>query len=445
LRSHPRRPPTAGLKASVPRLQGNSPRTLEDVPTSDLRPWPDNPRTHSRKQIRKLARSISRFGFQSPIVINEDNVVLVGHARLSAAQELGLETVPCLRVTGLPAAEQRAYVIADNRLALESGWDNVLLIDNVDLTDLTGFEPGEIDELFADLTDTDEDPSDDLPALARTTTARLGDLWLLGRHRLLCGDARSGPSLSTVMAGTQAAMVITDPPYNVRVQGHVSGRGKTRHSEFAFASGEMSDRAYRQFLATTLGNMAEVCVGGALIFTFIDWRHVGVLSEVGEGLGLALRNICVWAKAPGQGSLYRSAHELVFVFQKPGGQISNNIQLGRYGRSQTNVWSFPSPNKFASADDPIRGHPTPKPVALVAEAIKDASRRGETVLDAFSGSGTVFLAAEKVGRIACGIEYDPVYVDLSIRRWQAFTGRDAILAGTDLTFDAVATSRGAEP
>lgn len=428
-------------------------RSIERVPIDRLRLWPNNPRTHSRRQVEKLASSIRRFGFQSPVIINADDTVLVGHARLEAARECGMTTVPCLRIVTLSSAEQRAFVIADNKLALDSGWDRSLLmgelealqieLPEIDLSDLTAFEPGEIDGLFADLADAGDDPSDEMPAPSRVATARQGDLWLLGQHRLLCGDARDPSSFAALMAGVQAAMVITDPPFNVRIKGHVSGRGKVRHDEFAFASGEMSDREYRQFLVTTIGHMAEACVGGSMIYCFIDWRHVGVMVEVGEALGLSLRNVCVWAKTtPGQGSYYRSAHELVFVFQKPGGPTTNNIKLGRFGRSRTNVWTFAAPNKFAGRADAIRGHPTPKPVALVAEAIKDASKRGGIVLDAFVGSGTVFLSAEKVGRIAYGIEFDPQYVDLSIRRWQEFTGKDAVLAGDGATFDQAFRDRG---
>lgn len=402
--------------------------------------------------MQKLASSIRRFGFQSPVIINEDNTVLVGHARLEAARECGMRAVPCLRISNLSIAEQRAYVITDNKLALEAGWDRSLLVSEfealqielpeVDLSELTAFEHGEIDGLFADLVDAGDDPSDELPALSKTVTARQGDLWLLGRHRLLCGDALASSSYEMLMAGAQAAMMITDPPFNVRIKGHVSGRGKVRHDEFAFASGEMSEREYRQFLVTTIGNMAKACAGGSMTYCFADWRHVGAMVEVGEALGLSLRNICVWSKTtPGQGSYYRSAHELVFVFQKPGGSTTNNIKLGRFGRSRTNVWTFAAPNKFAGPNDALRGHPTPKPVALVAEAIKDASKRGGIVLDAFAGSGTVFLAAEKVGRIAYGIEFEPRYVDLSIRRWQEFTGKDAVLAEDGTTFDQVCCDR----
>lgn len=240
-------------------------------------------------------------------------------------------------------------------------------------------------------------------------------------------------------------MAITDPPWNVEVIGHVGGRGKRQHAEFAFASGEMSGRQYRRFLASSLKRLIVACKDGALIYVFIDWRHIEVLCEVGRTQGLLMRNLCVWNKTvPGQGSFYRSAHELVVVFQKLGAAPVNNIALGKFGRSRTNVWTFASPNKFKHEDDPLSGHPTPKPVAMIAEAIKDASTRRGIVLDGFLGSGTTILAAEKVERLGYGIEYEPAYCDLAIRRWQEFTRKDAILAATGQSFDAVRTERGAE-
>lgn len=242
-------------------------------------------------------------------------------------------------------------------------------------------------------------------------------------------------------------MVITDPPYNVRVRGHVGGRGKVRHGEFAFASGEMSNADYRSFLLASLKPMVEACRGGALVYVFIDWRHIQVLCEVGNTLGFELVNICAWNKpSPGQGSFYRSANEFVAVFQKAGGPLTNNISLGRHGRSRTNVWTFGVPNKFKSSDDPLSGHPTPKPVALISEAIKDASARRSIIIDGFLGSGTTILAAEKVGRIGYGVEFEPRYCDLAIERWQNFTGKDAVLAETGQPFEEVkATGRPVSP
>ncbi|UVK55341.1 ParB N-terminal domain-containing protein [Mesorhizobium sp. AR02] len=429
---------------------------IEQIPPARLKPHPSNAKTHSKKQIGQIARSVKRFGFQSPVIINADNVVLAGHGRIEAAKLLGLALIPCLRVTGLSDAEERAFVIADNKIAANGGWDRGILAESLhalmldlpqleipDDLSITGFESGEIEAILSDHELSAADPADDIgvaPAGSPIVTRR-GDLWLLGDHRLVCGDARDPASVDKLMAGKCADVAIIDPPWNVEVTGHIGGRGKTRHAEFAFASGEMNGRQYRRFLAASLKRLMAACKDGALIYVFIDWRHIEVLCEVGRTAGLVLRNICIWNKTtPGQGSFYRSAHELVVVFQKPGAAAVNNIALGKFGRSRTNVWTFASPNKFKDTNDPLSGHPTPKPVTMIAEAIKDASHRRGIVLDSFLGSGTTILAAEKVGRLGYGIEYEPVYCDLSIRRWQAFTGKDAVLSTTGQTFDEIAAA-----
>lgn len=228
-------------------------------------------------------------------------------------------------------------------------------------------------------------------------------------------------------------MVITDPPYNVPVNGHVGGRGAIKHAEFAHASGEMTTKQFRKFLKSAIKEMIDACDENALLYIFIDWRHVEDLTTVGRKLGLELRNICVWSKTtPGQGSFYRSAHELIVVFSKQGAQPTINIELGRYGRNRTNVWSYPGVNTFKTGEgSDLAIHPTVKPIAMVADAIKDASKRGDIILDSFLGSGTTLLACERTGRICCGIEVDPGYVDLAIRRWQELTGKDALLESTN--------------
>jgi DNA modification methylase len=431
-------------------------RVIEQIPPGQLKPHPSNAKTHSKKQIGQIGRSVKRFGFQNPVIINVDNIVLAGHGRVEAAKLLGMSRIPCLRVIGLSDVEERAFVIADNKIAANGGWDRGILAESLqalmlelpqleipeDLS-ITGFESGEIDAIMADHELSADDTADHVaiaPADSPTVTRR-GDLWLLGDHRLVCGDARDSAAFDKLMGSRCADVAIIDPPWNVEVTGHVGGRGNRQHAEFAFASGEMSTRQFRRFLAASIKRLIAVCRDGALIYVFIDWRHVETVCEVGRTLGLPLRNICVWAKtSPGQGSFYRSAHELVAVFQKPGAPAVNNIALGKFGRSRTNVWTYAPPNKFKNPDDPLSGHPTPKPVAMIAEAVKDSSHRGGIVLDSFLGSGTTILAAEKVGRLGFGIEYEPVCCDLSIRRWQAFTGKDAILPATGQTFDEIAAA-----
>jgi DNA modification methylase len=448
-------------QTEVTRAQSKIERRIEYVAVDALCPSPHNVRTHSRKQISQIARSIKRFGFQPPIIINGGDRILAGHGRKLAAEELGLAEVPCVRVTELSQSEERAFALAENRIAENAGTDRELLAAELlelsvllpelsvpDDIELTGFSFAEFDVLqhdFAEATKTD-DNDEPFPEGGPPVSLQ-GDLWLLGKHRIVCGDARDPDAYGRLFDGAAAAeMVITDPPYNVRIRGHVAGRGKVKHQEFAFASGEMKDDEFRQFLLESIGGMAAACRPGALIYTFVDWRSVELFCRVGRELGLTLVNICVWNKTtPGQGSFYRSAHELICVLAKPGGSRRNNIELGRHGRSRTNVWTFAAPNKFATGDDAIRQHPTPKPVNMIAEAIKDASGRGAVVLDAFLGSGTTILAAEKVGRVGYAIEYEPVYVDLAIRRWQRVTGRDAILAGTDQTFNEIAENGRASP
>jgi DNA modification methylase len=269
-----------------------------------------------------------------------------------------------------------------------------------------------------------------------------GDVWQLGKHRLICGNARSMTALDRVMNGRHAAMVFTDPPYNVRISG-VVGRGKVKHTEFAEASGEQSSEDFVRFLTETLDNAARVSVPGAVHFVCMDWRHVGELTAAGQAVYDAHLNTAIWVKTnAGQGSFYRSQYEQVFVFRVGQESHRNNIELGRHGRSRSNVWNYPGANTFhAGRMDDLRAHPTVKPVALVADAMKDCTRRGDIVLDIFCGSGTTILAAERVGRVCCAMEIEPKYVDVAIRRWQAFTGRDAILALTGRTFDETATER----
>ena len=426
---------------------------LEVLPVSQLKPHPRNARRHSKQQIAEIARSIEQFGFTNPVLIDGANGILAGHGRVAAAQSLGLANVPVVRLSHLSEVQKRAYVIADNKLAEKAGWDRETLAielgelalllpeHGLDLT-ITGFETAETDGIFSDFSDAD--PADDVPALASASpVTRTGDLWLLDRHRLLCADAREQEAFTLLMAGGQAAMVFTDPPYNVPIQGHVRGRSRVRHREFAVASGELSSEEFIRFLSTVLGLCERHSTDGSIHFVCMDWRHMPELLEAGGAVYTELKNICVWVKtSPGQGSFYRSQHELVFVFKKGSAAHVNTFELGQHGRTRTNVWTYPGVNSFkAGRADELAMHPTVKPVALVKDAILDCSRRGGIVLDCFMGSGTTIMAAERVGRRAYGIECDPAYVDVAIRRWQAFTRKDVVLAASGLTFAEVAEER----
>jgi DNA modification methylase len=412
-----------------------------------------NCRTHSKKQVRQIATSIRRFGWTYPILTDENYIILAGHGRYDAALELGLGEVPIIVLSGLNDAEKRALALADNQIATKAGWNRQLLAEELgdlatllpecDLSlEITGFETAEIDSLLADLVDPESDPADEVPSPAQIAISKIGDLWELGGHRVLCGDCQSAEAVQRLMGTASARMVITDPPYNLPIK-QVQGRGRIKHADFAQGAGEMSRSEFIDFLRTALSLAAEHSVNGAIHFVFIDWRHIHELLEAGSAVYAELENIVVWAKTnAGQGSFYRSQHELVCVYRSGDGPHLNNIELGRHGRNRSNIWTYPGVNTFRTGRlDDLVMHPTVKPVALVADAVRDCSRRGDIVLDPFLGSGTTIIAAERVGRRGFGLEIDPGYVDVIVRRWQAYTRRDAILTDTGQTFEEVAAAR----
>jgi DNA modification methylase len=428
-------------------------RELEVRKIGTIKPHPKNARTHPAKQIRRLVESFHQFGFTSPLLIDENNVILAGHARWQAAKEAGLKVIPVIVLRGLSEGKKRAYVLADNKIAELAGYDrlalateleelsSLLAADDLDLS-LTGFEPAEIDNLLAELADTETDPADELPKIAARPVSRKGDLWILGnRHRLLCDDARHA-DYARLMGGEQAAMVFTDPPYNVPVPKTV-GRGRTKHRNFVMAAGEMPPAVYTKFLSDGLSPAAANSVDAALHYVCMDWRHMREMLDAGDSIYSELKNLVVWSKTnAGQGSLYRSQHELIFVYKIGDGSYLNNVELGRHGRNRSNVWTYAGANTFrAGRMADLTAHPTVKPIALVADAIRDCSRRGDVVLDPFVGVGTTILAAERIGRRSYGIEIDPLYVDAAVRRWQSFAKRDAILEGARQTFDEIAQAR----
>lgn len=405
---------------------------------SDLVPDPRNARTHPKRQIEQIAASIREFGFTNPILIDPVGRIIAGHGRLLAAKAVGLSTVPTIALAGLSDAQTRALRLADNKIALNAGWDlDLLKIELGDLSSLdigfdvslTGFSSGEIDVIL----DGPSDPADEVipavPAMPRTTP---GDIWALGPHRIGCGDGRDLDFLRAVIGrGTPVDAAFLDPPYNVAINGHANARG--RHREFAMASGEMSEIAFRTFLRETLGASIQVSRDGAVHFVCMDWRHMDDLSAVGQEIYGARLNLCVWNKSnAGMGSLYRSKHELVFVYRVGAAQHVNAVELGRNGRNRTNVWDYPSVNSMAgSRREDLALHPTVKPTSLVADAIQDVTRRGDRVLDIFLGSGTTLIAAERTGRVFCGVEIDPAYVDVALERWAAMTGGEPRLVAGD--------------
>ena len=411
------------------------------------------PRTHSKKQIRQIVNLVLCYGWTYPILIDEDGVIICGYGRYLAALELGLKEVPTIIMSGLSDAKKRLLTIADNKIPINAGWDYpvlaaelgelAILLPECQLNiELSGFEAAEIDNLMSDHLDSEREPGDVVPEVEAKAVSRTGDLWTLSKHRLLCGDSREPGHVKKLMGTARAAMVFTDPPYNVRISS-VQGRGKIKHREFAAASGEMSQAQFTDFLAEWMHLAARYSGDGSIVFCCMDWRHLGECIAAGERAFTELKNVVVWVKSnAGQGSFYRSRHEMILVFKNGNASHQNNIELGKYGRSRSNVWEYAGINTFRKDRlAELTVHPTVKPVALVADAMRDCSRRGDIVLDPFMGSGSTILAAEKVGRRGYGIEIDPQYVDVAIRRWQAFTKSDAILEATGQTFDEVAAER----
>jgi DNA modification methylase len=423
---------------------------------ADLKANPRNARTHSPKQISQIAASIAEFGFTSPILIDGNDMVVAGHGRLEAAKKVGLSTVPTVSLDHLSPEQLRAYVIADNQLALKAGWDaEILSLELAELSALdlgfdltiTGFDWPDIDmAIGTPAAAVKEDPLDRIPEAACTAVTRESDLWLIGPHRLICGDSTKQETFAALLGDERAQLVFCDPPYNVPIDGHVSGLGRTSHREFAMASGEMSETEFTAFLAHVFHHLADWSVDGALHFQCMDFRHMREILDAGAAAYSELKNLCVWAKTnAGMGSLYRSQHELVFVFKAGTAPHINNVELGRHGRYRTNLWTYAGANTFSrTRDDDLAAHPTVKPTALVADAILDASHPKDIVLDAFAGSGTTLVAAHKTRRRGFGIELDPIYCDIILKRLAAVTGEEPRHAETGLLFRDLEQRRVAE-
>lgn len=438
----------AGVGGALPRL------SIVYRLIKDLKLDPKNPRLHSKGQIEQIARSIQTFGFNVPILTDSRGRVIAGHGRVLGAQLLGISHVPTVTLEHLSELQLKAFMIADNRLTENATWDDRLLgeqlkaLSAVELDfnlEVTGFEMGEIDIMIGGLApahDGEEDPADALPGVVTgVEVTHPGDLWQLGDHRVLCGDALKEESYRVLTDGRLARAVFSDPPHKERVNGYAAGFGKVHHAEFAMVSGEMNDTEFTEFLSTVLAHLVRNSEKGSLHYICTDWRHsVEVLTSAKHAY-TAFMNLCVWVKNTGDhGSLYRSQHELVFVFKSGKGKHRNNAQLSQYGRYRTDAWQHARVNAFAVATEEgnlSALHPTTKPVALVADAIMDCTARGETVLDPFMGRGTTVIAAERVGRTCYGMELEPGCVDTTVRRWQAFTGNDAILLASGRSFGEI--------
>ncbi len=434
---------------------GAQPRRLriEYRHIDEIRPDPRNPRDHSRRQIKKLAGIIRKLGCNVPLLLDRNANLLAGHARYQACKSLGLTEIPTICLEHLDQHQARAFMLADNRIAELSQWNEKILAEHLkelsELTldldvELTGFEMGEIDLRIESLNAGAEGEADAADALPQSPASKqpvthAGYLWLLGEHRVLCANTLEDSSYVALMNRKRAAMVLSDPPYNVRIEGNVSGLGRIHHRDFVMGSGEMSEAEFTLFLSRACSLFARYSNAGSLHYLFIDWRHIGELLAAGKVAYTELKNIAVWVKnTPGMGSFLRSQHELVAIFKSGHGRHQNNVRLGEYGRNRSNVWPYPSINSFGRSGEEgnlLVMHATVKPVALLADAIVDCTARGDIVLDGFLGSGSTVIAAERTGRRCHAIEIDPLHVDTAVRRWQVYTRDRARHAATGRFFD----------
>jgi DNA modification methylase len=452
------RAPSQTKTAKRDSARGRTAAAIEPVDIDNLKPWRNNARVRSSKQIRQLAHGIEKLGFINPVLIDSDNRILAGHGRVAAAELLGLKSVPCLRVENMTLAQKRAYVIGDNKLALNASWDEQILAEELqDLIrtdaefdiDITGFSIPEIDGLIEGLrTEEPGDPDDDeLPEIPQGPPVSFaGDIWVLGDHLVVCGSALDEATYIALLGDEVAQAVITDPPYNVKIAGNVGGLGAVRHGEFLMASGEMTNEEFTNFLETAFRLLAKYSSDGSVHFIFMDFRHLQEILSAGRAAYTELKNLIIWVKDNGgMGTFYRSRHELVFAFKSGTAPHINNFELGQHGRYRTNVWEYRGVNSFgADRMSQLALHPTTKPVRMLVDAIKDVTSRNGIVLDVFGGSGSTLIAAHKAGRRAHLAELDPLYVDRIVRRWQAYADDDAILKTTGETFDQVARRRHVE-
>ena len=421
---------------------------VEDVKLGEIHAYENNAKTHSEYQVQQIVASIQKFGFNNPILIDENNEIIAGHGRLMAANILKLETVPTIKLSHLNDAQKRAYRLADNKISENGGWNVELLsleikdiekicVDDFDVH-IIGFNDAELDSIYSI---TDKKPinakANAVPFVPLDEVISThGDIWQLGKHRIICGDSLNIDTFEKLFGDKKANMVLQDPPYNVKIDGHVCGAGAIKHKEFAMASGEMTKTEFIKFLSTNFTLCKQYSTDGSLHYNFMDWRHVSEITTAAQNVFDAFINMCVWVKSSGgMGSLYRSQHELCFIFQNGKHPHNNNVQLGKYGRYRTNVWQYAGVNAFGKHKQDGIMHPTVKPVEMLKDAILDVSKRGDIVLDCFLGSGSTLIACQQSGRICYGIEYEPLYIDTTIRRFQNLFGIDAVDLSTGKTYN----------
>lgn len=449
---------SAGAGQAAPDIQQLQHNLRIDIvyrPVEDIRSYKRKLRKRSRRWQAAMQASIKRFGLILPILIDQHGEIIGGEGVFETAKQCGFSEVPTVRIDHLNEPDIRLLRLALNRIGEESSWDTVELSEEwrdlqpiaMDLGyDVSGFTTPEIDSLLYQPPSKEQEDADDQQMEAGapgSEVSRVGDLWVLGDHLVLCASSLEAANLKLLMGGDLARMVLTDQPYNVKIQGNVGGLGKHKHREFVQASGEMDEAEFTQFLTTSIATLAEFTCDGALLYMFMDWRHQWEILSGIRAAGLAMVNMAVWAKtSPALGAFYRSQHELCFIVRKGRAKHTNNIDLGRWGRTRSNVWNYAGVNSFGPGrDEQLAMHSTCKNVSMLVDAIRDASDRGEIVLDGFLGSGSTLIAAERTGRICRGLELDPLYVDTILRRWERVTGGTAILQATGETMEQVAQSR----
>lgn len=428
-----------------PKLQ------IEYRPIGELKTPRVELRRYQKRHQEHLLQGLQRYGFVLPVVVGRDDEVVHGSRLVLAAQELGIDELPTVRLAHLSKEDARALRISLHKLEELSSWDEdglkselkFIIEYDVDLVTHTAFSSAEIDALlYAPSKEAERNPDDELPELEKQAVSRPGDIWeFAGGHRLACMDALEIASYEALLGSERAGLILSDPPYNVKIKGNVTRRKDAR--EFAMASGEMSSSQFEAFLRTAFDLSAQHAKDGALSYQFIDWRHLSEMLAAGRAVFSELLNLAVWAKTNGgQGSFYRSAHELCFVWKVGEGPHVNNIDLGRNGRNRTNVWTYPGANvPRSNRQREDENHVTPKNVAMVQDAILDASRRGDIVLDPFAGGGTTLAAAHRAKRRGYGLELEPLYADLVVRRMERITGASACLAASGHTFSEMAKER----
>lgn len=433
----------------------NAKLKVEYWPITSVKPYPQNARKHPKRQVAQIVESVLEFGMMRPILVDETGMIIAGHCCLEAAKSIGLEKIPIIQARHLSKAQVKAYRLADNKLALESDWDFGLVrgelefLSSVEIDfdlSLTGFSVTETDLILGADEPLPEDAFVPVIPPGEDVIVIQGDVWLLDNHHISCGDCRDPAVIDQLMKEVRANMVLTDPPYNVPIDGHVSGLGKNQHGEFVMASGEMTPNEFSEFLRDSLAQAARVSVDGSLHYIFMDWRGLPALNTAALFVYDRTLNLIVWAKTnAGMGSLYRSQHELILVSKKGTAPHQNNVELGRNGRYRTNLWRYAGANSFgAERDESLAMHPTVKPVQMLADAILDVTRRGDTVFDGFLGSGSTLMACEQTSRVCYGMEIDPAYIQVIIRRWEKATGKEAVRESDGLTFQQALDRHAAE-